>query len=439
MTSEQDDPPGGADASPRRRRPPTPTIDLTAEEVARATPEGSSMPGENSAAEPSDPQAEDTNAADEPPMEPPGALSEPQAPGGFAWSLLAGAVGGGIVLFIFTLVWLAGGFSPRDDRSNALAALNALNGRVAAVESRLGEISKAPASATIDQKTIADISSRLAKLEAAPAVSAAPANEPGLAKRLAAVEDAAKAFQGQVADLNRRIDDNAAAVREARGRADAAISAADAAPAAEHSDVEALTTRIAALERATKAFTDDLAKRPAAVSDRPLRLAVAAQALQAAVERGDPFAAELAAVKPLAANPQALIPLEPFAASGVPTVAALTRQLTELVPAMRRLTAAPPPQGGFLDRLQANAERLVRIRPIDETPGDDPAAIISRIEAKAVRSDVAGALAELAKLPAPLRAPAEEWITKAKAREAAVDASRRVAADALATLGKPQP
>jgi hypothetical protein len=215
--------------------------------------------------------------------------------------------------------------------------------------------------------------------------------------------------------------------------------AANAAPAAERNDVEALTNRMAGLERATKAFADDLVKRVAATGDRPLRLAVSAQALQAAVERGDPFATELAAVKPLAANPQALAPLEPFAGSGMPTAAALARELTGLVPAMQRLTAAPPAQGGFLERLQANAEHLVRIRPIDETPGDDPAAVISRIEAKAARADIAGALSEFAKLPAPVRAPAEEWIKKAQARDAAVDASRRFAGDALAALGKAQP
>jgi hypothetical protein len=69
-------------------------------------------------------------------------------------------------------------------------------------------------------------------------------------------------------------------------------------------------------------------------------------------------------------------------------------------------------------------------------PGDDPEAIISRIDAKAARSDIAGALADLAKLPANVRAPAEEWIKQAQAREAAVMSSRRFAGDALATLGK---
>jgi len=47
-----------------------------------------------------------------------------------------------------------------------------------------------------------------------------------------------------------------------------------------------------------------------------------------------------------------------------------------------------------------------------------------------------GALAELAKLPAPARTAAQAWIAKAQARLAAVAASRRFAADAFAALGK---
>ena len=59
-------------------------------------------------------------------------------------------------------------------------------------------------------------------------------------------------------------------------------------------------------------------------------------------------------------------------------------------------------------------------------PGEDADAILSRIEAKAAHADIAGALAELAKLPPAVRAPALAWIAKAEARDKAVDASRRL-------------
>ena len=67
---------------------------------------------------------------------------------------------------------------------------------------------------------------------------------------------------------------------------------------------------------------------------------------------------------------------------------------------------------------------------------DHAAAILARSEAKAARGDVAGATAELGQLPPNVRAPAEAWIKSVQARAAAIDASRRLAADALARLSK---
>jgi hypothetical protein len=121
----------------------------------------------------------------------------------------------------------------------------------------------------------------------------------------------------------------------------------------------------------------------------------------------------------------------------VPSAAALARELSGLTPALRQAIGTAPRDGNFLDRLQANAEKIVRIRPVDDTPGDDPAAIVARVELRATQSDPAGALAELAKLPPAARAPAQDWIAKAEARNAAIALSRRFARDALAALGQP--
>ena len=90
----------------------------------------------------------------------------------------------------------------------------------------------------------------------------------------------------------------------------------------------------------------------------------------------------------------------------------------------------------MLARLQVNAEKLVRIRRVDEPAGSDAGAIVARAEAKVSRSDIAGAVSELTQLPPDARAPAETWIKSAQARIAAIDASRRLAADALSGLGK---
>lgn len=162
-----------------------------------------------------------------------------------------------------------------------------------------------------------------------------------------------------------------------------------------------------------------------------------ASALNAAVDRGAPYVAELGAAKAAAPDPKVLAALEPFAKAGVPGADALARELLALVPALAKAAGMASRDGGILDRLKANAERIVRVRPIDEVAGDDPVAVIQRIEARAAQGNLAGAMTEIAKLPAPARALAKEWIAKVEARNAAVEASRRFAADALAALGKP--
>ena len=71
-------------------------------------------------------------------------------------------------------------------------------------------------------------------------------------------------------------------------------------------EIEALTNRIAALERAAKAMEAQLAGRAGDGADRSLRLVVVASTLNAAVERGTPFAAELGAAKAIAPDPKLL-------------------------------------------------------------------------------------------------------------------------------------
>jgi hypothetical protein len=259
---------------------------------------------------------------------------------------------------------------------------------------------------------------------------------------MATLEGALRSLEEKISVVARRTDDVDLIARDARDKAQASAAAIaeltqKMARLSSTSELDASVNRIAALERVTGAMQAELAKRGVGeTGDRPVRLAVTASALNAAVERGDAFAAELAAAKLLAGDAAALAPLEPFAASGLPSATALGRELVALTNALAQTSGAPPREGGFLDRLQANAERLVRIRPLDEPPGDDPAAVLTRIEQRALQADLPGAIKELAKLPAPARAAAQAWIAKAQARLAAVAASRRFATDAFAALGK---
>jgi hypothetical protein len=444
-------PPGG-----RRRRPP-PIIEGTASEVASepvAPPPPEPEPPPAQAAETAPPDAEPGPAPAEQPTQAQAERPFERAP---TWlpmdqprALVAGGLAGaGASVVILAVLWLAGAFAPRDDSS-------ALAGKVAALEAQVRDLASRRAPA-VDAKALDDLRARvdvidaalrraddrLARAEANLAAPRSGPTEPAVLERLGAAESMQRALNATIADLRQRIDDLAAVARDAKTRADGAADTAAKAPQADaalRTEVEGLAARVAALEHAERATDRRIDQSmTGASSDRAVRLAVVADALRAAVARGTPFTAELAAAKTLGADAAALAPFDAVAAAGVPSAERLAQDLDKLMPAM--LAAATPPthDGGILDRLQANAERLVRIHPVGEAAGDDPAAGLARAGAKAHRGDIAGALAEIERLPPAVKAPAADWIKAAQARVAAIDAARQLLAASLAALGKPSP
>ena len=203
-------------------------------------------------------------------------------------------------------------------------------------------------------------------------------------------------------------------------------------------DLTAINERLAQIERATRAQSAAIAQessKPA--DDAPLRRIVTAALLDGLVRTGDPYPAALAAAKTLAANPDALKPLDAFAASGVPSAAALGRELLTLVPKL----SPPAPDNattgaGFVDRLQAGAAKLVRIERTD-TVGTDRGAIVARVTAAGLRNDIVEARRELNTLLPADRTAAQAWLDKTDARDAALATSRQFAAEAMAALAKP--
>lgn len=452
--------PGGS-----RRRPP-PTIDLEAREVESAPaapPASEAAPAEPAAFQPDDriepPLADDRVAEPDAPS--------PRAETAFeralrTWlpadpssTLLLGVVAGtAITLLIFLVLWLAGTFSARETADAAPLAA-----RLAALESLVRALPARPAD-TIDPKAIADelspriaaleaalrgrlddIGARLSKAEAALGAPRPAATDPAVLDRLAAMEAASHSFTAGIADLRQRLDQATVAVRDAQSRADTAAEQTASLRSDESAGhVDALAGRIDALERAERGLDERLSNAPAGMpADRAVRLAFVAAGLRAAVERGTPFAAELAAARSLGADGAALALLEPFAAGGVPAVEALARDLGKLRLALMGGVGLPSREGGFIERLEANAERLVRVRPVGAPLGDEPAAIIVRAEAKASHDDIPGALAELDKLPLAAKTHAAAWIQLAEKRAAAVAAARDLATDSLAALGNAAP
>jgi hypothetical protein len=284
-----------------------------------------------------------------------------------------------------------------------------------------------PAAPAAPAAVIDDLATRLATIESRIAKPAAAAPDPVAAGRVEALEKSLASLRGDLAGLRAQSEKLAAAVNDLKS----APGEAAAAP-----DLAAINERLGQVERAARAQqAAPESARPA--DDLPLRRVVAAALLDVSVRQGDPFAAALAAAKSLAANPDALKPLDGFASTGVPHPAALSRELLALVPKL-----SPPAEvnsatgAGLVDRLQAGAAKLVRIERTDQA-GNDRGAIVARATAAALRNDFAVAKRELNMLAPADRTAAQPWLDKADARDAALAASRQFATEAMAALAKP--
>ena len=282
------------------------------------------------------------------------------------------------------------------------------------------------ATSAVSSAAVDDLAARLAGVESKVSSPAAAAPDPAVAARAEALEKSLAALRGELATQRTQSDRLAAALNDVKA------APRDSAPPP---DLSAINERIAQIERAARAQSAEITRESSKPADDvPLRRIVAAALLDVLVRTGDPFPTALAAAKTLASAPDALKPLEGFAASGVPNAASLSRELLTLVPKLSPPAPDSPTTGsGIVDRLQAGAAKLVRIERTD-TVGSDRGAVVSRVTAAALRNDFAAARRELKTLAPADRAAAQAWLDKADARDAALAASRQFAADAMAAL-----
>ena len=398
-----DDRPDDIGPSPdlgRAKRPP-PTIDLEASEVSSEPRNaGNDTQPEHVSQEPSSQE----RSAGEPSSQQPSSQERPAAAIS-AWVVAAvsGAVAASLVIGV---AWILG----------------------------WPAIPATPAASQINSAVIDDLSARIAGAESKASKAATAAADPASAARIEALEKSLASLRGDVAAARAQSEKLAAIVNDVKATPGGSSSPLD---------LTAINERIAGIERAARAQSAELAQENAKENAKPaddmsLRRIVAAALLDVQVRIGDPYSAALTAAKSLATNPDALKPLDGFAAKGVPNVNALNRELLTLVPKL-----SPPAQAdnattgsGIVERLQAGASKLVRIERTD-TVGNDRGAVVARATAAALRNELADARRELNTLAPADRAAAQAWLDKCDARDAALAASRSFAAETMASLAKP--
>ena len=414
MADDKPEDAGLAPESGRAKRTP-PTIDLEATEVSTQPHDVAGEPEAQPAAEQAkseQPGVEEAKFADaefeqakfeqakaEPERAEAQAAVASAAVSPWVVAPLSGAVAAAVVIGVgWMLGWPAVQAPPAAPQVTS-ATVDALSGRVAAVEAKAGK----------------------------------PAADPAIGARLDALEKSAGMLRSDIANLRAQSDKTASALNDAKSAPrDGAGS----------SDLAALNDRISQLERATTNARAELAQQGEKIADakvmddKPLRYVVAASLLDVAVRHNDPYEAQLSAARALAAKPELLKPLDVFASAGIPTPVALSRELLNIVSKLSPPAETLGSGAGIVERLQAGASKLVRIERTDGV-GNDRGAIVARVTAAALRNDFVEARRELKSLPEADRAPAQAWLDRADARDAALAASRKFADDAMAGLAKP--
>ncbi len=380
---------GGPESSRPKREPPT--IDLDASEVSgetRAAAEAKAEAASEARAEATEPEP----AAATP--------SKPISPPISPWVIapFAGAVAAALVIAVG---WVLG-WPP---------------------------VQAPPAAPQVTAGAFDDLGKRVAGLEAK---TGKPVSDPAAAARIDALDKSLAALRSDIATQRTQSDRLASALNDLKS-----------APrdSAGNVDLSGITGRIVELERKASvqgeaiAHESEKAADAKPADDMALRRVVAAALLDVAVRHGDPYAETLRIAKSLSADPDKLKALDPFAEKGVPSPPQLNRELLTLVPKLSPSPDTATTGTSIVDRLQAGAAKLVRVERTD-TAGNDRGAIVARVTAAALRNDFTEARRDLAELSPADRAPAQAWLDKAAARDAALSASRQFADDAMASLAK---
>ncbi|MEP7452521.1 mitofilin family membrane protein [Phyllobacterium sp. SB3] len=220
-------------------------------------------------------------------------------------------------------------------------------------------------------------------------------------------------------------------------------------------DTNAIDARIASLEEQLNVSKQQVAQADGAAAGATTRLdaleakvndtsgqtnmalAMAATGLKAAVDRGEPYKAELdtyIAVAPAAGDVETLRPTE---ARGIPTVNTLAGEFGDVAARIIASTRTVDPNAGVLDRLWASASGLVEARPVGMIEGEGVDAITARIEAHLNAGDLAAAIAEWDKLPDTAKTVSADFGSAMKARQNASTAVSKALSDALSGIKTP--
>ncbi|MBF9061488.1 hypothetical protein HKCCSP123_20095, partial [Rhodobacterales bacterium HKCCSP123] len=144
----------------------------------------------------------------------------------------------------------------------------------------------------------------------------------------------------------------------------------------------------------------------------------ALNAVRVAFETGEPFATALDTLAAATEVPEAL---GAVAGAGVPTMEGLQTAFPPLARAALPLALQETAGEGMGDRLGAFVMGQIGGRSVEPREGDDPDAVLSRVEAAVRSGDLQAALTEITALPEGAQGVLAPWVADVEARAAAED------------------
>ncbi|MBY3120271.1 hypothetical protein HFO29_20490 [Rhizobium laguerreae] len=303
---------------------------------------------------------EEEPAAPEPPFTPPPEQPAPKSAG--TSGLIAAGIFGGLVALLGAGAIQYAGYLPGSSTPQTTSPETAdLSGEIDGLKQTVANLAANPVS-TDD----GELAKRVAALEAAAKAPAA----------------GAPADSGNVEALNKKI-------AELTGQVDQLRSTLAQSSEQQTTNGADIAKRLEEAEKKLNEPREDVA----------VARAIAAAALKAAIDRGGPFLAELDTFAGVAPDDPAVADLRAFAETGVPSRTELVSEVPDVATAIVEAVNQPDPNQSWSDRLMSSAKSLVSVRPVGNIEGESVEAIAARMEEKVKNGDLPGASAEWNNLP----------------------------------------
>jgi hypothetical protein len=339
--------------------------------------------------------------------EAPAPRAEPRRSG---LSAIAAGVIGGVIALLGAGALQYGGMLPSPGSGGDPAAVDGLRSEIANLQTELAALKSGAGDAGVTQ-TVADLQARVEGLatDLGTLRTAVESGGAGENAGLAALDAKVAELQTQLAQLG-----------QASGGAPVDLAPVNDRIAALETGIKAATEAVAAggarLDTLEQTVASLAGKVDSAASQPKIALSIASSALKAAIDRGQPFAAELDTLAAISPNLPQLAALRTHAEAGVATRDDLIAEMDTAANAMIEASKPVDPDAGYFDQLLESAASLVTVRPVGAVPGEGVPETVARMEAAVKAGDLAKATAEYETLPDTAKAAGHDFAGKIKAR-----------------------